>query len=317
LAENKTLYEKRYCGAKPGRFTKWDVTGATNLQELHEKLGTKMIRRTKKECLDLPTKTRMYEHAEFSPEAKRIFDQKLALLLEEYSERKRLRDLERIKNGEDPVEGGVNIMSSLGALRLAASIGKVETATEIASSVVEEGRQVVVFTGYIESAERIAEAISYLGIETELLTGDTDASFKDYARKGRDGKIVMANESERGAKVRRFQSGESKAFVATGGAGGVGLDLFAADMVILVDRPWTPGDAFQQEDRLHRIGQTKNVTALWLQYGTIDERVDEVLVKKQKYIDLVLEGKETTEFTESVSEVLSDWLLEQTKGQGE
>ncbi|KAB0238284.1 DEAD/DEAH box helicase [Microcystis aeruginosa EAWAG127a] len=63
------------------------------------------------------------------------------------------------------------------------------------------------------------------------------------------------NRKNRQAIVDRFQAGTSKIFIGTIKAGGVGLTLTAANQVILVDRPWTPGDADQAEDRCYRIGQ--------------------------------------------------------------
>jgi SNF2 family DNA or RNA helicase len=116
--------------------------------------------------------------------------------------------------------------------------------------------------------------------------------------------------------VDSFQSGAAKVFVGTVKAGGVGLTLTAADTVILVDRPWTPGDAIQAEDRTHRIGQASNVTAVWVQANGVDERVDKLLLSKQQRIDMVLEGKRKTmrgvdsSATEIAMEVMNGLLEE-------
>ncbi|MBA3822941.1 MAG: SWF/SNF helicase family protein [Ktedonobacterales bacterium] len=67
------------------------------------------------------------------------------------------------------------------------------------------------------------------------------------------------------ALVQDFQRGDYNVFVVTLGAGGMGITLTAAQTVALVDRSWSPGDAIQAKDRLHRITQTSSVTALWLQ----------------------------------------------------
>jgi hypothetical protein len=83
-------------------------------------------------------------------------------------------------------------------------------------------------------------------------------------------------------------------FVGTIGAGGVGINLHAFGAcrdVLLVDRPWTPGDAAQVEDRCHRIGQTGTVNAGWLQYGTVDTTVDNLLVSKSENVEEVLAGE--------------------------
>src|SRR4029077_17422294 len=74
----------------------------------------------------------------------------------------------------------------------------------------------------------------------------------------------------------------------------VGITLTAAQTVLLIDRPWTPGDTIQAEDRLHRIGQKDAVTSLWLQFGGLDQRIDALLQQKQQIIDQVLTGKRAT-----------------------
>lgn len=59
----------------------------------------------------------------------------------------------------------------------------------------------------------------------------------------------------------------------------------------MVDRPWTPGDTEQAEDRAHRLGQIYNVLSLWLQYGPVDEKIDQLLELKQERIETILRGR--------------------------
>src|SRR5258706_9629324 len=88
-----------------------------------------------------------------------------------------------------------------------------------------------------------------------------------------------------------FQAEESKLLVATIGAGGIGIILTAAQVVVMVDRAWTPGDTEQAEDRAHRLGQRHNVTSIWLQYGPVDEKIDQLLELKQERIETILRGR--------------------------
>ena len=74
----------------------------------------------------------------------------------------------------------------------------------------------------------------------------------------------------------------------------MGITLTAASNVILIDRPWTPGDAEQAEDRCHRIGQNSAVSAFWIQLGLVDKMIDELIDSKQARIDKVLKGKTKT-----------------------
>lgn len=291
LAKDLKGYHKRYCDAKATRWSKWDVTGATNLDELHRKTKNVIIRRMKKDCIDLPDKTRVMRQAEMSDEARRMYDETFSILREEYragvAQKKAMAvalaaelksddpmyeekaaQISRLQNCE-----AADAIVMLNHLRHAGSIAKIEGAVELAQEVLEQNGQVVLFTEFTESAKRIAEALKDFGVE--LLTGATP-------------------NDQRQAMVDRFQAGQSKVFVGTIKAGGVGITLTAAQTVILVDRPWTPGDAVQAEDRCHRIGQKGNVTTIWLQANGTDHAIDQLLEKKYERIELVLAGKRKT-----------------------
>ena len=80
------------------------------------------------------------------------------------------------------------------------------------------------------------------------------------------------------------------------GAGGVGITLTAARTIILMDRPWTPGDALQTEDRVRRIGQTKSVRSIWLRCFEVDEQIDKLIEQKSQNVNSVINtnGHKTT-----------------------
>jgi SNF2 family DNA or RNA helicase len=63
---------------------------------------------------------------------------------------------------------------------------------------------------------------------------------------------------------------------------------------LLVDRPWTPGDAKQWEGRLFRIGQKNTVNSIWLQSGEIDQKVDALLDTKIRNSSMIMSGIEET-----------------------
>lgn len=88
--------------------------------------------------------------------------------------------------------------------------------------------------------------------------------------------------------VDNFQNGISPVFCCTFGAGGVGLTLTAAHTVILLDRPWTPGEASQAEDRVRRIGQTKPVTSIWMSAFDLDKQIDSLIEQKKQTAAAVL-----------------------------
>ncbi len=259
LARDKHWYERHYCDAHVTPWKTWDINGAAHLDELHRELTDILLRRHKQDCLDLPEKTRVRRAAEVSAAMRETYQQTLEALRAEYQR--------RINAGEILPKGELLVM--LSHLRHAGSLAKTETALALVEEVQQQEQQVVVFTAFQESAQRIVDALQAQGISTCLLSGETP-------------------EKGRTPLVKGFQSGQIRVLVCTLGTGGVGLTLTSAQTVILVDRAWTPGDTVQAEDRLHRIGQTDAVTAIWLGYGRIDAWIDDMLEEKAARIGQVL-----------------------------
>lgn len=275
LAADQGEYEAYYCNGHATRFTKWDVSGAAHLDELHKNTRDVMLRRTKEECLDLPAKTVVQRGVDVSAKMEKIYNARFAELRAEYKARVKdryeaLSKEEKERTSLEDMLSQAEALVMLGHVQHAASLAKIETATEMAEEVVGSDGQVVLFVNYKESGSALAERL-----HTRLFSGEL-------------------NNVERQRLVDRFQAGQDKVFVCTIGAGGVGITLTAAQTGILVDRPWTPGAADQAADRLHRIGQRNAVTIYWLQFGEADKEIDKLLEEKQERIDLVLQGKRKT-----------------------
>lgn len=258
LAEDRWEYERHYCNGHQGRFG-WDNTGAAHLDELSQKTEDCILRRTKDDCLDLPEKQRIFKPAETKPKELKAYNAEISALVQDY------RD--RIKRGE--VLPDSQALVTLGILRKVGSKYKVNSAIALAEELLEQGQQVVIFGEFKDSINAVYNQFIN---SAEMLTGDTP-------------------QNKRQEMCDRFQRGESQVFVGTIKAGGVGITLTAASNVILLDRPWTPGDAEQAEDCCHRIGQKNAVSAYWIQLGIIDEKIDELIANKQVQIEKVLKGK--------------------------
>jgi superfamily II DNA or RNA helicase len=118
---------------------------------------------------------------------------------------------------------------------------------------IAEGRRVLLFSQFTEMLELIENALPKLGIEWIKLTGQT---------------------RDRASLVKRFQAGAVPLFLISLKAGGVGLNLTAADTVIHFDPWWNPAAEDQATDRAHRIGQDKPVFVYKLvAEGSIEERI--------------------------------------------
>src|SRR6266487_1187386 len=284
LAADRSAYEKHYCGAyfkSLGRKkTVYDTSGASNLDELHERTRDVILYKKKSECVDLPDKLRVPRLAEVSNAGEIAYRKTIERLRQEHLERmadkyEALRAGREELLGEGTEENDLGAFESefasalveLGIYRHAASLAKVESAVDIAQEAREQGQGVLLFTAFRDTAERIATKL-----DADCLTGEVTGT-------------------RRQAMIDRFQAEESKVLVATIGAGGIGINLTAAQVVVMVDRAWTPGDTEQAEDRSHRMVQIHNVTSFWLQYGAVDDKIDQLLELKQERIETILQGR--------------------------
>lgn len=150
--------------------------------------------------------------------------------------------------------------------------GKLQRLEEIVDSVFDSGERVLVFTHFASWGQRLAEHLSAkTGVKISCYHGG-------LARGKRD------------AMVTEFQEGTGPgALVLSLKAGGTGLNLTAANHVVLFDRWWNPAVEDQARDRAWRIGQTRTVVSHRLVCpGTIDERVEDVVADKRRVANLVL-----------------------------
>ena len=138
---------------------------------------------------------------------------------------------------------------------------KLEMLTEMVEEMVDEGRRILLFSQFTSMLELIEEELKKLRIGYVKLTGQT---------------------KERQKVVDRFQNGEVPLFLISLKAGGVGLNLTAADTVIHYDPWWNPAAEAQATDRAHRIGQEKAVFVYKLiTEGTVEERILEMQERKR------------------------------------
>jgi SNF2 family DNA or RNA helicase len=135
---------------------------------------------------------------------------------------------------------------------------------------VEDGRRVLLFSQFTEMLALIEPELHKLKLPYLKLTGDT---------------------KDRAEIVAQFQQGEVPLFLISLKAGGVGLNLTAADTVILYDPWWNPAVEQQAIDRAYRIGQDKPVFVYkLLASGTVEDKMLEMQARKAGLADLLLSG---------------------------
>jgi len=157
--------------------------------------------------------------------------------------------------------------------------GKLARLDEIVDSVFAAGERVVVFTQYAEWGQRMAEHLS------KRTKTKVECYHGGLTRTARDQIIENFNNTAGAA-----------ALVLSLKAGGTGLNLTAANHVVLYDRWWNPAVEDQARDRAWRLGQTRTVIYHQLICpGTIDSRVEEVVAGKRKIADVALPKSSSVE----------------------
>ncbi|MFN0091994.1 MAG: DEAD/DEAH box helicase [Acidimicrobiales bacterium] len=263
-------------GTRPSFIAQMAGDGEAALKALN---GILLFRRTKTEpevAAELPDKIDELDHCTMTPEQIGLYQAVLDQL---------------VTNVADPEFGGEAkkgaVLAAITALKqicnhpaayrddgqpLAGRSGKLARLEELVESVFAAGERILVFTHFASWGRRLAQHLSEV-------TGLTVSCYDGSLPRGvRDGLVA------------EFQSGEGPgAMVLSLKAGGTGLNLTAANHVVLYDRWWNPAVEDQARDRAWRIGQNRTVISHRLVCpGTVDERVEEVVEGKRHIANLVL-----------------------------
>jgi hypothetical protein len=250
----------RYCGPEKvwtGRKYVTTFDGATNLEELQERLRTSlMVRRLKSDVLtELPAKRRQ-----------------IVVLGEQADE-----DGFPLDESGDYQEQVDNLRKSgkvafeeISGLRHEQALRKLPKCIEYLTETLENNNEkVVVFAHHKDVIAELETALAPFGLVK--IDGSTPVG-------------------ERGGIVDAFQNGSARVFLGSIGAAGVGLTLTAASRVVFVELDWTPKAMNQAEDRCHRIGQKDTVLVQHLVIdGTLDAKIAKMLVRKQDVADSALD----------------------------
>ncbi len=151
-----------------------------------------------------------------------------------------------------------------------AGSAKLDALLELLDTLLSEGRKVLVFSQFTSMLALVGEALRVREIEFAVLTGDT---------------------VDRTAPITAFQQGSAQVFLISLKAGGVGLNLTAADTVIHYDPWWNPASENQATDRAWRIGQEQPVFVYkLLARGTLEEKIQDLQRRKGELANAVLDA---------------------------
>lgn len=280
---NFWAFAKRYADAHQNGYG-WDLTGASHLDELQERLrACIMVRRLKKDVLpELPSKRRQVieiaangaaklvaqEAAAWAPREEALAHLYAAVALADASD-----DAAAYAAAVEALSAGARVaFEEISKIRHETAMAKLPYILEHIQGVLEGGSKVVVFAHHHDIIDAIAAECPNAAVV--------------------DGRTPLA---ARDAAVQRFQNDPScPLFVGSIGAAGAGITLTAAHHVVFAELDWVPGRVSQAEDRCHRIGQHDAVLVQHLVLeNSIDCRMAHILVEKQHVLDAALDDPAT------------------------
>ena len=258
-------YKQHYC--KMGGFGGKEIVGYKNLDELRSMVSKVMLRRVKGDVLDLPPKVHTIEWVDAYPEQKSLYK----------DVRDQIRDnIDKVKIQPDPLSEMLRLRQVTGYPGILSSTvtksAKMDRMEELVEEEVSVGGKAIIFSNWSEMTNVIRHKLKKYN--PAYITGEV-------------GSVQRMEEKD------RFQNDPNcKVMIGTIGALGTGFTLTAAQLVIFVDEPWNRGIKDQAEDRAHRIGTRGTVRIVTiLTRDTVDEGVYNLVQKKGKMADLLVDGK--------------------------
>ncbi|SEG45302.1 Superfamily II DNA or RNA helicase, SNF2 family [Butyrivibrio sp. Su6] len=258
-------------------------------KQLKNMVGPFILRRLKENVLkDLPEKMEEIRFSRFDPVQRKLYDAQVTHM-------KRVLESEDYKSGKDRLK----VLAELTKIRQICCDPELITAgykgesakrvscLELVQSAIDGGHKILLFSQFTSMFELLEKDFKAEGIEFYKITGQTP-------------------KEERIKLVHAFNENEVPLFLISLKAGGTGLNLTGADVVIHYDPWWNLAAQNQATDRAHRIGQTKKVSVFKLiAKDTIEEKIIEMQNAKKDLADAILSGE-----SESLMNLSKEQLIE-------
>ena len=252
------------------------------------KVAPFILRRRKEDVLkDLPEKYEVIVTTEMSPEQRKLYDAF------------RLKAKEELKSSD----GGSKVMEVLSIITRLRQIcvdpatfvdnfegesGKITMLKEIIEERIGDGHRFLIFSQFVSALNIVKEEIEKMGIKYFMITGDTNAKER----------LRICNEFN--------DNEEYKVVLISLKAGGTGLNLVGADVVVHLDPWWNYSAQNQASDRAHRIGQTRTVEVIKLiAENSIEERVVNLQNEKKELVDKVISNDDSSIKSLSIKDLKS------------
>ena len=269
VAQNWMAYAIRYCQGyqfKAGNRKVWNVSGASNLEELRDRTSRQVLRRLKENVLDLPDKI-------ITPVYLRLKSKMYEGLMGDY--------FNWYDNKKEESNSLTVQFSKLMKVRQVISEEKINNTIELAQNIIDQDKKVIIFTNFTDTLNKIKD---HFGKQSVYLDGSCSKPQRQYA-------------------VDQFQENDKiKVFVGNLKAAGVGITLTAAEAVIMNDLSFVPSDHSQAEDRSYRYGQKSNVSVYYPIFeNTIEGIIYDILKSKKNVFETVMgDNLDKADFIEEV-----------------
>ena len=253
----------------------------SNLNRLNTQIKYFILRRKKKDVVkDLPDKLENNIYIELGKNQKKVYMAEVQKTKEELDE---LIKLEGWTKARFKI---LQLLTKLRQICIDPSIifdnykgesAKIEELLKIVEETKANGHKMLIFTTYKKALDLIIPKLNNIGISSYYIDGSVSSK-------------------KRMELVEKFNHDDTDVFIITLKAGGTGLNLTSATVVIHLDLWWNPQVENQATDRAHRIGQKNTVEVIRLiTKGTIEERILELQNKKRKLAELLIDNENNNE----------------------
>lgn len=258
-----------------GGYGGYEIIGYKNIPKLKKMLQSNMLRRLKKDVLDLPDKIQINEYVENTPFQKKLYsivaeeieNEKADILMSSNPMTKFLR-LRQVNGAPELVDTSIKIDNSY-----LSKNAKIQKVLDKLVEIHERNEKVVIFSNWVEPLRTLYRFVSkkynvctFTGTMTE-------------ADKLKNKEIFLTNP-------------KYTVLLGTIGAMGVSHTFTVANNLIFLDEPWNPTDKLQAEERIYRIGTNRAVNIYTiLTKDTVDDKVHKILYKKGTISDYIIDNK--------------------------
>ena len=244
---------------------------------VRDKVAPFILRRRKEDVLkDLPEKFEVIITTEMSQEQRKLYDAF------------RLQAKEQLKSSE----GGSKIMECVDPSTFVDNFtgesGKITALKDIIKDKLADGHRFLIFSQFVSALNIVKDEIEKMGIKYFMITGDTSAKER----------LRICNDFN--------QDEDYKIVLISLKAGGTGLNLVGADVVVHLDPWWNYSAESQASDRAHRIGQTRTVEVIKLiAENSIEEKVVNLQNEKKELVDKVISDNDSSIKSLSIKDLKS------------